>query len=98
MRFLRKNLLALLALAVLSLIGAQTYVGEHGLQARSALKTRISGLKKQLDILQAKHRRIETRVRLLSPQKIDRDLLEEVARQQLNFVHEKESIYIHNDR
>jgi cell division protein FtsB len=94
MGFLRKNLVSLVLFGVLTSFAIQTYVGEHGLQARSALNARIGGLNKKLQLLHEKRRDLEHMTKLLAPGAVDRDMLEFQARKQLNFVYDNEHIYI----
>ena len=94
MLFLKRNIVSLLVLVVLSLFGVQTYVGEHGLQARSALNARIGGLNKKLQLLHEKRFELERMTKLMAPGAVDRDMLEFQARERLNFVYKGERIYI----
>ena len=91
---MRRNILVLLILAFLSALAAQTLVGERGLQARSALKTRIAGLNKKLVILRDKRQKLEQLTKLMSPDEVDPDMLEYQARQLLGFVHENERVFV----
>lgn len=84
----------MIVLLVLSIFAVQTYVGEHGLQARSALNARISGLNKNLQLLKEKRRELERMTKLMVPEAVDRDMLEFQARERLNFVYKNERIYV----
>ena len=94
MQFLKRNLLSIFVLVVLSLFAVQTYVGEHGLQARSALNARIGGLNAKLQILHDKRFELEHMTKLMAPGAVDRDMLEFQARERLNFVYKGERIYV----
>ncbi len=94
MDFLRNNLLTLLIATVLFALGVQTYMGEHGLQARSALKARIAGLEQKKRLLQEEKQRLERQIKLMAPGNVDRDMLEYQARELLDFVYDKEHVYI----
>ena len=94
MLFLKRNLISLVVLFVLSLFAVQTYVGEHGLQARSALNARIGGLNKKLQLLGEKRRELERMTKLMAPGAVDRDMLEFQARERLNFVYQGERVYV----
>ncbi len=98
MGFIRRNILSLVLFGLLASFAVQTYVGEHGLQARSAQKARIAGLEKKLQLLREEKRELENMTKRLAPGGIDRDMLEFQARRQLNFVYDKERIYISSDR
>ena len=98
MRLLRRNLIAIIVFGILASFAVQTYVGEHGLQARSALNARIGGLERKLQLLHEKRKKLERMTRLMAPGAVDRDMLEFQARKQLNFVYDKERIYIRDNR
>ena len=94
MLFLKRHFMALLVILVLSLFAVQTFVGEHGLHARSALDARIAGLNKKLQLLHEKRFELERMTKLMAPGAIDRDMLEFQARERLNFVYRNERIYV----
>jgi len=94
MVFFRNNLFLILAAIVFVGLFVQTYVGEHGLQARSNLVAHLSGLNKKLQLLQAKRARLEHVTKLLAPGAVDHDMLEYQAREMLGFVYEGELIYV----
>ena len=98
MRFLKRNLISLFILFVLSLFAVQTYVGEHGLQARSSLKARIIGLNRNLHLLNEQHSELERMTKLMAPGAVDRDMLEFQARERLNFVYKNEQIYVNKPK
>lgn len=98
MGFLKRNLLSVFVLVLLSVFAVQTYLGEHGLQARSALNARIGGLNKKMHILHEKRQELERMTKLMAPGAVDRDMLEYQARELLNFVYEKERIYIRDTK
>ncbi len=94
MAFWRNNLFLIVAVLALMGLGVQTYVGEHGLQARSTLVAHISGLNKKLQLLQQKKAKLEHVTKLLAPGAVDRDMLEYQAREILGFVYEDEFVYV----
>ncbi len=94
MGWIRKNLVSLLILMVLASFSVRIWVGEHGLQARSALKARISGLEKKKQLLLVKRRELEHRVKLMAPGAVDPDMLEFQARKLLDFAYDRERIYV----
>ncbi len=98
MVFFRNNLFLALALIVFVGLGVQTYVGEHGLHARSTLVKHISGLNKKLQLLEKKRARLEHVTKLLAPGTVDRDMLEFQARELLDFVYEGELIYVQKNQ
>lgn len=94
MDLLKRNLISIVVLAVLSTLAVQTYIGDHGLQARSAQKARILGLNKKLQLLHEQRRELERMTRLMAPGAADRDMLEFQARELLNFTYPKERIFV----
>ncbi len=94
MLFLKRHIVSLLVVLVLALFGVHTYVGEHGLQTRSALNARIGGLNKKLQLLHEKRFELERMTKLMAPGAVDRDMLEFQARERLNFVYQGERIYV----
>lgn len=94
MQFIKRHFISLLVMLVLSLFLVQTYLGEHGLQARSSLDARIAGLNKKLQLLHEKRFKLERMTKLMAPGAVDRDMLEFQARERLNFVYEGERIYV----
>ena len=98
MGFLKQNFIAIFVFSILTSFAVQTFVGEHGLQARSALTPRIAGLNRKLQLLREKRHKLERMTKLMAPGRVDRDMLEFQARKQLNFVYDKERIYISNNR
>ncbi|MCP4937391.1 MAG: hypothetical protein GY927_25070 [bacterium] len=94
MLFIKRHFISLLVMLVLSFFAVQTYVGEHGLQARSALDARIAGLNKKLQLLHEKRFELERMTKLMAPGAVDRDMLEFQARERLNFVYKSERIYL----
>jgi len=94
MAFLRNNLFLIVAIMASIGLGVQTYVGEHGLHARSTLVAHISGLNKKLQLLQQKKAKLEHVTKLLAPGAVDHDMLEYQAREILGFVYDNEFVYV----
>jgi cell division protein FtsB len=61
--------------------------GERGLMAWLELKDRVAAAEAAAETVGFQRRRIETWVRLLHPESLDPDLLEERARVMLNYAH-----------
>ncbi|MFQ5970687.1 MAG: septum formation initiator family protein [Alphaproteobacteria bacterium] len=72
--------------------------GNHGLIAYTKLKANIAIAKDRRAELQAERGRIEARVRLLRPDNLDPDMLEERARAMLNVAHPEEIIILRDAR
>ncbi len=94
MKFIKENLPTVLVLSILSVFAVQTYFGAHGLQENSALKARIAGLEKKLQILRDQKIKLERQTGLMSSKRVDRDMLEAKARELLNFVYANERVYV----
>ncbi|MCF1502741.1 MULTISPECIES: FtsB family cell division protein [Hyphomicrobiales] len=74
-------------LLVLAYFSYHAVEGHYGLEALETLEARKVDLNKELDELLAKRAKLERRVALLRPDSLDRDMLDERARQALNLVH-----------
>ncbi len=98
MTFLKRHLFSIVILAILSVFAVQTYIGEHGLQARSALNARIGGLRKKLQLLHEQRQELERMTKLMAPGAVDRDMLEYQAREVLDFVYEGEHVYVRKSK
>jgi len=79
--------LALYCLAALFVgyFGINAYTGNHGIKARASLDRQIAELAGDLDRAQAERARWENRVALLKSDRIDPDMLDERARELLNY-------------
>jgi len=61
--------------------------GRHGLEARSRLTEQSALLEFEIKSLEAVRAKLERDVALLTPQLADSDIVEEIARDVLGFVH-----------
>jgi cell division protein FtsB len=79
--------LGLYALAALFIgyFGVNAYTGNHGIVAKQNLDQRIGDLMRELDATRAERARWEHRVALLKSDRIDPDMLDERARQLLDY-------------
>ncbi len=66
--------------------------GEHGLIAYLELRGQVAARLAELDVLQAEKSKFAHRVRLLRPDSLDPDLLDEQARRMLGFAHPDEFV------
>lgn len=64
--------------------------GRHGLKARNDLAERASLLDFEITSLEAVRSKLERDVALLSPDRPDSDMVEEIARDVLGYVHPKD--------
>jgi cell division protein FtsB len=74
--------------------------GDYGLLALAKLKDREASLETQLAKVKADRARMESRVALLRPESLDRDMVDERAREALNMVDAKDVVIFveHPDR
>jgi cell division protein FtsB len=84
--------LGLYALAALFIgyFGINAYTGNHGIVAKQNLEARIADLTRELDATRAERVRWEHRVALLRSDRIDPDMLDERARQLLNYTNPRD--------
>ena len=83
--FLAALSLYVLAAAFIGYFGVNAYTGNHGIRAKQTLDQRIADLTRELDATRAERERWEHRVSLLRFDRIDPDILDERARQLLDF-------------
>ena len=83
--FLAALSLYVLAAAFIGYFGVNAYTGNHGIRAKQTLDQRIADLTHELEATRAERERWEHRVSLLRSDRIDPDMLDERARQLLDF-------------
>jgi len=66
--------------------GVNAYTGKNGINARQGLDQQIADLAGEVERLKAERARWERRVALLKADRIDPDILDERARQVLNYL------------
>ena len=79
-----------LAVAVLSYFGYHVYHGEFGINSKDQLRARAAVLQAELDEVHGQRVALENKVRMLHDGTIDKDMLDEQARQALNLSHADE--------
>jgi cell division protein FtsB len=77
--------LYVLAALFIGYFGLNAYTGDHGLKARQNLDAQIADLARELAAATAERQRWERRVALLKADSIDPDMLDERARQLLDY-------------
>ena len=77
--------LYVLAALFIGYFGINAYTGNHGIVAKQNLDQRIADLVRELDATKAEREDWEHRVALLRADRIDPDMLDERARQLLDF-------------
>lgn len=82
------------AFALIGYFAIQGYNGQYGLVAKRAFQQQHEALTAELDGLRAQREALEAKARLLSPERIDADMLDEEARRLLNLVNPKDLVLI----
>jgi cell division protein FtsB len=77
--------LYVLAALFIGYFGVNAYTGNHGIRAKQNLDQRIADLTGELESTRAERERWERRVALLKSDRIDPDMLDERARQLLDY-------------
>jgi cell division protein FtsB len=77
--------LYVLAALFIGYFGINAYTGNHGIRAKQNLDQRIADLTGELESTRAERERWERRVALLKSDRIDPDMLDERARQLLEY-------------
>jgi cell division protein FtsB len=83
--FLTALALYVLAALFIGYFGVNAYTGKNGINARQGLDQQIADLAGELERVRAERGRWERRVALLKADRIDPDMLDERARQLLNY-------------
>jgi cell division protein FtsB len=83
----RQATVLLLCLGLTAYFAHHAIYGRHGLETRSRLIERSALLEFEIKSLEAVRAKLERDVALLSPEKPDPDIVEEIAREVLGFVH-----------
>jgi cell division protein FtsB len=84
---LRQITVLLLCLGLTAYFAYHAINGRHGLETRSRLIDRSALLEFEIKSLEAVRARLQRDVALLTPDKPDPDIVEEIAREVLGFVH-----------
>jgi cell division protein FtsB len=74
-----------LAAALIGYFGLNAYTGDHGLRAREQMDKQIASLTDQLARATAERDAWQRRIRLLKSDSVDPDMLDERARQLLDY-------------
>ena len=83
-----------LGIAAITYFGYHTIQGEHGILAWLQLSGQVHQAKATVHALEAKRDRLANRVRLLHPEHLDLDMLDEQARRLLNVGREDEILLL----
>lgn len=80
----RKLLLPLGAVAVMAYFGYHSFNGDYGIWSRDRMNREAIGLEAELESLKAQRLALQERSRLLRPDSLDPDMIDERARSNLN--------------
>jgi len=84
--FLTAFCLYVVAALFIGYFGVNAYTGKNGINARQELDQQIAELASEVERVKAERGRWERRVALLKADRIDPDMLDERARQLLNYL------------
>ncbi len=68
--------------------------GDYGLLALAKLKDRVASLESELAAAQQERRQMESHVALMRPESLDRDMIDERAREALNMADAKDLVIL----
>jgi cell division protein FtsB len=86
--------LYLVAALFIGYFGVNAYTGKNGINARQGLDQQIADLTGEVERAKAERARWERRVALLKADRIDPDMLDERARQVLNYTDPRDVVII----
>ena len=86
------------AALIIGYFAFQGYHGDHGLLARRAFEQEIANLTIERDALRSERAHWEQRVQLLRADRLDPDLLDELARRELGFAQSNDLVLLHPPR
>jgi len=84
--------LYVLAAALISYFGINAYKGDHGLRAREQMDKQIAGLTRDLAQASAERDMLQRRIKQLKSDSVDPDMLDERARELLDFADPRDVI------
>ena len=97
-RILQSLALHLGAAAIIGYFAFQGYHGNYGLLAQRGYEREIANLTLERDALKIERADLEHRVGLLRADRLDPDLLEELARRELGFAHPNDLVMLRPGR
>jgi len=83
-----------LCVAFLAYFGFHAYHGEYGIYSKYRLQAQTAELQGQLDAVKERRIEFERRVQLLHDGTLEKDMLDEQARRELNLSHPDELIVV----
>jgi cell division protein FtsB len=84
--------LYMMAAAIVGYFGVNAYTGKYGLNARQELDQEIIALTSELERLKQERAEGERRVSLLRSDRVDPDMLDERARDQLDYANPRDLV------
>jgi len=84
----------ILGACVLGYFLYHTVEGEHGWSAQMELQQQVMQAQERLDHLRQQHAELDHRVKLMRPESLDPDLLEEESRKTLNYTKPNEIVIL----
>ena len=97
-RILQSLVLQLGAAVIIGYFAFQAYHGNYGLLAQRGYEQEIANLTLERDALKLERAELEHRVGLLRADRLDPDLLEELARRELGFAHPNDLVMLRPGR
>ena len=88
----RPLLLPLCCLLILGYFAYHAVEGDYGLFALGKLQDRVKALEAELDAVRAERTHMEKRVALMRPESLDKDMIDERAREALNMADPKDIV------
>ena len=89
---LKPLVLPVCCLFILGYFAYHAVEGDYGLFALGKLQDRVATLKTELKEIQAERQRMEAHVALMRPESLDRDMIDERAREALNMADAKDIV------
>ena len=90
--------LYVVAAAMIGYFGINAYKGDHGLRAREQMDKQIAGLTRDLAQATAERDMLRRRIKLLKSDSVDPDMLDERARELLDFADPRDLILMQAHR
>ncbi|SHF89484.1 Cell division protein FtsB [Kaistia soli DSM 19436] len=87
-----KLLLPLGAIAVMAYFGYHSFNGDYGIWSRDRMRREAIGLEAELASLKAERLALQERAKLLRPESLDPDMIDERARRNLNVLKSDELV------
>jgi cell division protein FtsB len=95
-RFLQSLTLYAGAAGLIAYFGFHSWNGAYGLKAKKTYASEITKLEEDLSRVKIERIKMEHKLSLLSPERIDPDMLDERARAVLNYAHPNDVIIINS--